>query len=140
MRNLLLSEYDNEVANVAAKFGADRGAASGREPQWTAPLGGCTVGVRLRNAHDGNDFYMSPETIMGSSSGLPLAPGHALVILRDTEATIMRAMSAHIALGSIRVWGDDAPCDSCSGRGGNYSRHDCKTCGGTGKRKEPVPA
>ena len=138
MRNLLLSEYEAEITKVAAKFGADPDRMYDQSPHWTAPLGAIGASISLAHFRQGSDRCMIPEARTGSSRGLPSDLGHALVVLKDSEATIIRVLSALISLGDIRVWISDAPCDHCSATGGTRNGP-CKRCGGTGKRNERAP-
>ena len=130
--NLLGHEYDNALAEVAARWGADDGAiVRNHEAHWTAALRGVSLTITLRQI-DGRG--LSPDLRIGSSGCLPLSPLAALAVLDDARATILRAVSAHTQLGSVVVWFDEAPCDKCSGRG-TIRAAACAGCDGTGKRK-----
>ena len=137
MRNLLLSEYEIEAAKVAAQFGADLPLSGRSDPHWTAPLGMLSVSIHPQNVagQRGGERHLIPEARIGSSRGLPSDTATALVVLADAQATIVRAMSALILLGPVRVWVDDAPCDYCGGKG-NDRGTPCARCEGKGTRAE----
>ena len=126
MRNLLLSEYRVELSRLAAKHGADGGAALRDDhANWSSVLGGCDIGIDLDVASRTRCLF--PVLRVGSSSSLPSDPLLALARLRDAEATIHRAVLAFAELGKVSVWPDGAPCDRCSGKGNSRSGT-CATC------------
>jgi hypothetical protein len=130
MRNLLLPEYDTLLADKAALWGADDGATIfNHEAHWTAPLGGLSVSIRL----DIEERHMVPVVRVASTSGLPSDPLAALAILDDGRATLIRAASAHTAIGHVRVWTSKAPCDWCGAKGGDRGST-CQRCAGKGVR------
>lgn len=136
MADLLLHEYNEALSAAAALWGADKGADITRPPRWTAPLGGLSCSFEL----DGNfrDEFLVPKVRIGSSSALPSDAYQALIIVRDNEATLQRALSCLASLGPVRVWLSNCPCPFCSGRGWVQSKDNlCQRCGGTGMRQPP---
>lgn len=135
MRDLLITEYESLLSSVAARFGADGGARLGDDggAHWSSPLGGVTVGISLAMAGPRDDRYFVPECRTGTTRGLPRDAATALVVIEDTRATLLRVLTALLALDSPRVWMDGAPCGECSARGTTRGSV-CKRCNGVGKR------
>lgn len=141
MRNVLMSEYRTILAQVAARWGADppRPLLSQDEASWTAPLKGISATLSLGPSYEaGGGLRMSPQLTIGHTSGLPNDAALALVVLRDSEAILQRALSALVEVDSLQVWYGNCPCDYCGGCGTSCNAP-CKTCNGTGKRQEKEP-
>lgn len=129
MRNLLFSEYEAEVKRIAPLW---LGTVERHTIHWTSGLG-MTCFIELRG--DSGAAASVPTARVGSSSTLPVDVSHALTLCLDSADTLRRCMSAHMALAGIRVWLNDAPCDSCRATGWVLGGA-CSRCNGTGKRTE----
>lgn len=134
-RNLLLSEYDAELATAAALHTADGGAAiKNHAATWSNQIAGLTVNIDL--VTDLPTRSMTPRLSIGMTSCLQTDPLVALAQIEEARTTILRAAAAFASVRGVAVWIGEAPCDSCSGRSGPGKRS-CARCGSTGVRREP---
>lgn len=86
MPNLLLSEYDARLAEVAALWGADGGAhIRSHEASWTVPLGGVSVGITLESYVGGGYDSLRPQAQIGMTRGLPRDAGQALAVVEESS-------------------------------------------------------
>lgn len=136
--NLSVAEYLPKLDEVAGRYGADpryTHAPTNPERTWTAPLGGVGVTLALESTsmRDASAAWV-PRLRIGTSATLPTDPLAALAQLRDTEATLQRAMAAWALLTRCRVYWGDVPCENCSGSGKTFRRDVCASCNGTGVR------
>jgi len=141
MKNLLWSEYTERLSEVAAKWGADEGAAVSRnnEVTWTCPLESLTVRLGLQNkAATKHGTMMFPELNVGRASA-PMGPAHiARARMASGVETLDKGLAALSEVAHFHVWFGKAPCDFCSGRG-HTGNTPCRHCNGTGLRSEPEP-